>query len=122
MKVIRIDEENHGFIGVASSMKAAWQFIVNKGWLGFWDSVYVFDEWVGIDELFDTVIDVYERRNKSVRHVHVNHGPVIEAAVNDIKERLRSSQTALKYSPRYLALKMLEEHDHAEILSRIRLL
>ena len=53
MKVIRIDEENHGFIGVASSMKAAWQFIVNKGWLGFWDSVYVFDEWVGIDELFD---------------------------------------------------------------------
>ncbi|MBP3349196.1 MAG: ferrous iron transport protein B [Bacteroidaceae bacterium] len=62
----------------------------------------------GIDELFDTVIDVYERRNKSVRHVHVNHGPVIEAAVNDIKERLRTSHVALKYSPRYLALKMLE--------------
>ena len=62
----------------------------------------------GIDELFDTVIDVYERRNKSVRHVHVNYGPVIEAAVNEIKEKLRTSKTALKYSPRYLALKMLE--------------
>lgn len=62
----------------------------------------------GIDELFDTVIEVYERRNKSVRHVHVNHGPVIEAAIGELKESLRQSKTALQYSPRYLALKMLE--------------
>lgn len=72
----------------------------------------------GIDELFDTVIDVYERRNKSVRHVHVSHGPVIEAAVGQIKEMLRTSKTALKYSPRYLALKMLEgDKEVIEMLS-----
>jgi hypothetical protein len=53
MKVIRIDEENHGFIGVASSMKAAWQFIVNRGWLGFYDQVYIFDGWVTIGDLFE---------------------------------------------------------------------
>ena len=62
----------------------------------------------GIDELFDTVIDVYERRNKSVRHVHVNHGPVIEEGINELKEELRNCNTALQFSPRYLALKMLE--------------
>ena len=53
MKVIIINEENHGFIGVASSMKAAWQFLVNRGWLGFWDDVYIFDDYVSIGELFD---------------------------------------------------------------------
>ena len=72
----------------------------------------------GVDNLFDTVIDVYERRNKSVRHVHVSHGPVIEAAVSEIKEKIRSSKTALQYSPRYLALKMLEgDKEVVEMLS-----
>ena len=62
----------------------------------------------GVEELFDTVIEVYERRNKSVRHVHVNHGAVIEQGINELKEDLRNSKTALRFSPRYLALKMLE--------------
>ena len=62
----------------------------------------------GITELFDTVIEVYERRNKSVRHIHVSHGPVIEEAINELKEEIRPSKSALKFSPRYLALKMLE--------------
>ena len=31
----------------------------------------------GVSQLFDTIIDVYEGRNKSVRHVHVNLGPII---------------------------------------------
>ena len=62
----------------------------------------------GIEELFDTVIDVYEHRNKSVRHIHVNHGPVIEAGISELREELRPNSNALKFSPRYLALKMLE--------------
>ena len=71
----------------------------------------------GIEELFDTVIDVYEHRNKSVRHVHVNHGPVIESAISNLKEQLRQSKTALQFSPRYLALKMLEGDN--EVLSML---
>ncbi len=62
----------------------------------------------GVEELFDTIIEVYERKNKSVRHIHVNHGPVIEKAINNLKGSLKASKTALQYSPRYLALKMLE--------------
>lgn len=62
----------------------------------------------GIDELFDTIIDVYEHRNESVRHIHVNHSPIIEKAIAQLKDDLRQSRTALQFSPRYLALKLLE--------------
>ena len=63
----------------------------------------------GVSQLFDTIIDVYEGRNKSVRHVHVNLGPIIEPAVTRIKDNLKSDpKCALQFSPRYLAIKLLE--------------
>lgn len=63
----------------------------------------------GVSQLFDTIIDVYEGRNKSVRHVHVNLGPIIEPAVTRIKDKLKSDpKCALQFSPRYLAIKLLE--------------
>lgn len=62
----------------------------------------------GVDELFDTIIEVYERRNKSVRHVHVNLGPVIESGISELKDNLKESKKVLQFSPRYLAIKMLE--------------
>ena len=62
----------------------------------------------GIDKLFDTIIEVYERRNKSVRHVHVNLGPVIEEGITELKDELKESKRHLQFSPRYLAIKMLE--------------
>lgn len=63
----------------------------------------------GVPQLFDTIIDVYEGRNKSVRHVHVNLGPIIEPAVTRIKDKLKSDpKCALQFSPRYLAIKLLE--------------
>ena len=33
MKIIVIDEENHGQIGVATTMKAVFQFLIERGWL-----------------------------------------------------------------------------------------
>ena len=33
MKIIIITEENHGNIGVATTMKAAFQFLIDHGWL-----------------------------------------------------------------------------------------
>ncbi len=63
----------------------------------------------GVPQLFDTIIDVYEGRNKSVRHVHVNLGPIIEPAVTRIKDKLKNDpKCALQFSPRYLAIKLLE--------------
>lgn len=65
----------------------------------------------GVNELFDTVISVYEGRDKAVRHIHVNLGKEIEAGVKVIKDEIKKDGTiGAHFSPRYLAIKMLE-HD-----------
>lgn len=63
----------------------------------------------GVNQLFDTVIDVYEGRNESVRHVHVNLGNVIENGITPLKDLLKQDPTCTReFSPRYLAIKTLE--------------
>lgn len=63
----------------------------------------------GVNQLFDTVIDVYEGRNDSVRHVHVNLGNVIENGITPLKNLLKQDPTCTReFSPRYLAIKTLE--------------
>ena len=63
----------------------------------------------GVNQLFDTVIDVYEGRNESVRHVHVNLGNVIENGITPLKNLLKQDPTCSReFSPRYLAIKTLE--------------
>lgn len=68
----------------------------------------------GVNNLLDTIIDVYEDQHKSVRHVHVNLGPVIESGVTVLKDRLKSDKfVPPKFSPRYLAIKLLEHDSEA---------
>lgn len=63
----------------------------------------------GVHELFDAVIDVYEGRHESVRHVHVSLGKEIEDAVGQIKDEIkRDPHIGQHFSPRYLAIKFLE--------------
>lgn len=63
----------------------------------------------GIDELFDTVIRIYEGTEPSVRHVHVSLGAQLEKALSGIKDELKSHPTVERqFSPRYLAIKLLE--------------
>ena len=63
----------------------------------------------GVNQLFDTVIDVYEGCNESVRHVHVNLGNVIENGITPLKNLLKQDPTCTReFSPRYLAIKTLE--------------
>lgn len=69
----------------------------------------------GIEELWRTVIDVYEDRHAAVRHIHVNLGPDIEAGVNRIKDLLKKdSHVGRHFSPRYLAIKLLEHDSEVE--------
>lgn len=64
----------------------------------------------GVDELFDTVIRVFEGTEHSVRHVHVSLGHDIEKALTDLKNQLKAHPTVGKhFSPRYLAIKLLEK-------------
>lgn len=69
----------------------------------------------GVHALLDTVIDVYELKNQKMRHIHVKMNPKIEDAVTTLKDQLKSD-TSLdeKFSPRYLAIKLLERDPEAE--------
>ncbi|MBD5266255.1 MAG: ferrous iron transport protein B [Bacteroides sp.] len=69
----------------------------------------------GVNELLDTVIRVYEGTESSVRHIHVNLGADIERAVTGLKDALKADpHVGLHFSPRYLAIKLLEKDEEVE--------
>ncbi|MDE6527012.1 MAG: ferrous iron transport protein B, partial [Muribaculaceae bacterium] len=70
----------------------------------------------GIDKLFDTVIAVYEDNDDVVRHIHVNLGADLEAAIRQIVDLIKSTPSSSKhFSPRYMAIKLLEgDHEMEE--------
>lgn len=71
----------------------------------------------GVEKLFNRIIEVYEGRDKSVRHVHVNLGSDIEAGVRVLKDFLKQDKSIeAHFSPRYLAIKFLERDREVEQL------
>ena len=69
----------------------------------------------GLNELFDTVIDVYEGRDEDVRHVHVNLGEDIERGVTAVKDLIKAEpDVSPRFSPRFIVIKLLE--DDAEVI------
>ena len=64
----------------------------------------------GIDNLFDTIIDVFEGKNEVVRHIHISYDEEIENAVHAIQTELKKEKTLdLQFSSRYLAIKFVEK-------------
>lgn len=73
----------------------------------------------GIDRLFDTVISVYEGTDPTVRHIHVNLGNDTERALTEIKDTLKKDpHIGRHFSPRYLAIKLLEGDSEVENMVR----
>lgn len=71
----------------------------------------------GLPELLDTVIRVYEDQHEDVRHVHVKLDADMEAAVTRLKDALKDTPGVdLHFSPRYIAIKLLEGDAQAEHL------
>ncbi len=69
----------------------------------------------GIDNLFDTIIRYMKIKTLTVRHIHINHGKVIESGINVLKEELKTDpQIKQHFSPRYLAIKLLEGDKEVE--------
>lgn len=64
----------------------------------------------GIDALFDTVIQIYEKSDPHIsRHIHINHGAELEQSIDRIKILLqKNTDIRYKYSTRYLSIKYLE--------------
>ena len=75
----------------------------------------------GIGPLFDEVIEVFEGRNKAVRHIHVSLGNDIENALRLIIDAIKANKDIDRhFSPRYLAIKLLEgDKDTAARIARI---
>jgi len=63
----------------------------------------------GIEELFTKVMEVYEEKDPTVRHIHVNYGPAIEKAINDIQHEIwKNPAIRVQLSSRFIAIKLLE--------------
>ena len=73
----------------------------------------------GVNNLLDTIIDVYEMRQRDVRHIHVKMRRDIEEGVQAIKDLIKTDATiSQKFSPRYLAIKLLEGDPEADAILR----
>ena len=70
----------------------------------------------GIEELFDIVIQVYEKSDPHLsRHIHINHGSEIEQSIGRIKKLIKKNPDIRnRYSTRYLAIKYLENDKDVE--------
>ena len=70
----------------------------------------------GIQDLFDTVIQIYENQDPHLaRHIHINHGSELEAGIREIKDLLKkNTDLRYKYSTRYLSIKYLENDKEVE--------
>ena len=70
----------------------------------------------GIEALFSTVIQIYEKSDPHLaRHIHINHGAEVEQSIDRIKELIsKTEDIRYKYSTRYLAIKYLENDKEIE--------
>ena len=73
---------------------------------------------MGIDNLLESVIEVYENRNQSVRHIHIGYGTVIEESLAELNAdmRLHREELVAYFPPRYYALKLIEGDKEVESL------
>ena len=64
----------------------------------------------GLDKLLDTVIELFEGNNKTIRHIHINYGNVLENELAPMQQELHSADDLPQQFPvRYWALKLLEQ-------------
>ena len=70
----------------------------------------------GIEKLFNTVIQIYEKSDPHLaRHIHINHGSEVEQSIERLKALIsKTEEIRHKYSTRYLAIKYLENDKEVE--------
>ncbi|MBQ1408389.1 MAG: 50S ribosome-binding GTPase, partial [Bacteroidales bacterium] len=68
----------------------------------------------GIDRLFDKIIEVFEGRNTTTRHIHVNHGRELERHIKRLRTELYEHGFSDSLSTRFLSIKLLENDQQLE--------
>lgn len=72
----------------------------------------------GIHKLFDKLIEVYEDRDDTLRHIHINYGDPLEKAIGRIERWIDVNRDLeSRMSPRFVAIKALEKD--RELLSHL---
>jgi ferrous iron transport protein B len=72
---------------------------------------------IGLDDLIDKVIEVFEGRDTITRHVHINYGKDLEDSIRKIREKVKEDKPVTdKISSRFIALKLLEKDPHIQEL------
>ncbi|MBN1968511.1 MAG: ferrous iron transport protein B [Candidatus Delongbacteria bacterium] len=67
---------------------------------------------IGVKDLFGKIIEVFEDRDDTMRHIHINYGEQIETCIKNIQEVIRikeNSKLCSRISPRFLSVKLLEQ-------------
>ncbi len=75
----------------------------------------------GIGKLFNKIIVVYEDKEPTIRHIHINYGHLIEDAIKALQVFINKPGNEVltaKISPRYLSLKLLERD--AQEIKRVK--
>ncbi|MDR1370788.1 MAG: ferrous iron transport protein B, partial [Dysgonamonadaceae bacterium] len=71
----------------------------------------------GVPELFDKIIDVYEGRCPTSRHIHINYGEELETGITQIRNVLKEDGSIGKdQSKRYISIKLLEGDKEVEAM------
>ncbi len=71
----------------------------------------------GINNLLRKVIEVYEDKEPSVRHIHINYGLNVENSIKSIQDYLKLNKSFTdKISSRFLSIKLLEKEEWANLI------
>lgn len=63
----------------------------------------------GLDKLLDIVIELFEGKNSTIRHIHINYGKTLEAELAPLSDAMhKASDLPYQFPVRYWALKLLE--------------
>ena len=74
----------------------------------------------GLEALLDTVIELFEGRNATTRHIHINYGSAMEREIKRLSDEIRVAGDLPRQFPvRYWAIKLIEgDKEVGAILSR----
>lgn len=68
----------------------------------------------GLDKLLDIVIELFEGKNDTIRHIHINYGSTLESELIPLSESMhKASDLPYQFPVRYWALKLLEQDKEA---------
>ncbi|MCH5236333.1 MAG: ferrous iron transport protein B [Muribaculaceae bacterium] len=64
----------------------------------------------GVENLLDTIIQVYELKNPDIRHIHIKMRQEVEDSIRKLVDALKEDhELPQRFSPRFLAIKLLEK-------------